>query len=210
VGSVTSLRTLGDRMTKDDRADLLTTIEEEAIRLSRFVANLLDMTRLEAGALDIRKDWVDIADAVRGAAARGQKSFPNRKMELNVAPELPLIRGDATLLEQVIFNLLDNADKYGGDASVTRIKVARVRDAVELSVTDQGPGIPPEALERVFEKFYRVGHGDGRAPGTGLGLSICQGIIKAMGGTIAAESPVAGGKGTCMIIRLPVPPEGAK
>jgi two-component system sensor histidine kinase KdpD len=210
VGSVTSLRTLGDRMPKEDHADLLTTIEEEAIRLSRFVANLLDLTRLEAGALDIRKDWVDVADAARGAVARAQKSFPKRKTELKLAPELPLIRGDAALLEQVIFNLLDNADKYGGEASITRIKGARDKDAVELSVTDQGPGIPPEALERVFEKFYRVGHGDGRAPGTGLGLSICQGIIKAMGGSITAVSPVAGGKGTCMIIRLPVPPEAAK
>ena len=210
VGSVTSLRTLGDRMSREDRADLLSTIEEESTRLSRFVANLLDMTRLEAGALDIRKDWVDVTDAARGAVARGQKSFPTRKTELKLARELPLIRGDAALLEQVVFNLLDNADKYSGPESVTRIKIARDRDTVELSITDQGPGIPPDALERVFEKFYRVGHGDGRAPGTGLGLSICQGIIKAMGGTITAVSPVAGGKGTCMIVRLPVPEQTAK
>jgi two-component system sensor histidine kinase KdpD len=210
VGSVTSLRMLGDRMTREDRADLLSTIEEEATRLSRFVSNLLDMTRLEAGALDIRKDWVDIADAARGAVARAQKGSPGRKIELKLASDLPLIRGDAALLEQVVFNLLDNADKYGGPASITQVKVAHDKDSVELSVTDQGPGIPPDALERVFEKFYRVGHGDGRAPGTGLGLSICQGIIKAMGGTIRAESPVAGGKGTCMIIRLPVPAQAAK
>lgn len=209
VGSVSSLRTLGERMSKEDRADLLMTIEEEASRLSRFVSNLLDMTRLEAGALDIRKDWVDIADCARGAVARAQKSFPKRRTELKLAADLPLIRGDAALLEQVVFNLLDNADKYAGPASVTQLSAVRARDQVVLSVTDQGPGIPPDALKRVFEKFYRVGHGDGRAAGTGLGLSICEGIIKGMGGSIRAESPVAAGKGTRMIVELPIPAQPA-
>jgi two-component system sensor histidine kinase KdpD len=205
VGSVTSLRTLGDRMPKEDRVDLLSTIEEEATRLSRFVSNLLDMTRLEAGALDIRKDWVDVADAARGAVARAQKSFPARKTELQIAPDLPLVRGDAALIEQVVFNLLDNADKYAGADSTSQVKVDRARDRIVLTVSDQGPGIPKEDLERVFQKFYRVGHGDGRAPGTGLGLSICMGIVKGMGGTIRAESPIADGKGTRIIVELPVP-----
>jgi two-component system sensor histidine kinase KdpD len=205
VGSVSSLRTLGERMPKEDRADLLMTIEEEASRLSRFVSNLLDMTRLEAGALDIRKDWVDIADCARGAVARAQKSFPKRRTELKLAAGLPLIRGDAALLEQVVFNLLDNADKYPGPASVSQVSVARAGNLVVLSVTDQGSGIPPDAQRRVFEKFYRVGHGDGRAPGTGLGLSICEGIVKGMGGSIRVESPVAGGMGTRIVVELPIP-----
>jgi len=210
VGSVSSLRTLGERIPKEDRADLLMTIEEEASRLSRFVSNLLDMTRLEAGALDIRKDWVDIADCARGAVARAQKSFPKRRTELKLAAGLPLIRGDAALLEQVVFNLLDNADKYPGPASVTQVSVARAGNLVVLSVTDQGSGIPPDAQRRVFEKFYRVGHGDGRAPGTGLGLSICEGIVKGMGGSIRVESPASGGMGTRIVVELPIPAQPAE
>ena len=93
VGSVTSLRTLGDKMSKADRADLLETIEEEAARLSRFVSNLLDMTRLEAGAIDIQRDWVDVGDVIRGATQRAGKIFTSRKTEVVLAQDLPLIRG---------------------------------------------------------------------------------------------------------------------
>ena len=124
LGSVTSLRQLGDRIPKADQAELLATIEEEATRLTQFVTNLLDMTRLDAGALDIRRDWIDVADIIRGAVNRSRKLMPARKIELTLADGLPLIRGDATLLEQVMFNLIDNADKYSPEASVTAISAA--------------------------------------------------------------------------------------
>ncbi|WP_439544455.1 ATP-binding protein [Hyphomicrobium sp.] len=204
LGSATSLRQLGERMPKSDRADLLATIEEEASRLSSFVSNLLDMTRLEAGALDIRRDWVDAGDAVRGAAARILKIFPQRRVEIVLDDGLPFVRGDAALLEQVLFNLLDNAHKYSPPASVTRI-AARAAPAGKLRITvaDDGIGIPEEALSKVFEKFYRVAGGDGRAPGTGLGLSISAALVSAMGGKISAASPGAGGKGTEIAIELP-------
>lgn len=204
VGSVTSLRQLGDRMPKQDRADLLATIEEEAGRLSGFVSNLLDMTKLEAGALDIRRDWVDAGDAIRGAVARARRTLPARKIELTIADGLALVRGDASLLEQVIFNLLDNAHKYSGAQSVTKVSARQAGATLEISVSDDGPGIPSEALQKVFEKFYRLEGSDGRAPGTGLGLSICEGIVAAMGGKIRAESPVAKGRGTRMLVTLPV------
>ena len=204
LGSVTSLRQLGERMPKQARAELLETIEEEASRLSTFVSNLLNMTRLEAGALDIRRDWVDVSDAVRGAVARGKKSFPNRQTTMVVDEGLPLVRGDASLLEQVVFNLLDNAHKYSPPASVTRVKAGVTRSGdISMTVSDAGMGIPGDALKKVFDKFYRVAGVDGRAPGTGLGLSICAGLIKAMGGTIEAHSPVANGKGTEIAIVLP-------
>lgn len=204
LGSATSLRQLGDRMSKSDRAELLKTIEEEATRLSSFVSNLLDMTKLETGVLDIRRDWVDVADAVRGAIARAKKSFPERKTETFIPAKLPLIRGDAALLEQVLFNLLDNAHKYSPPESVTRVSITwATSSSVHIVVADNGIGIPPEALGKVFEKFYRAHAGDGREPGTGLGLSICAGIISAMGGTITAQSPIANGKGTEISILLP-------
>jgi len=204
LGSATSLRQLGDRMGKRDRADLLATIEEEATRLSAFVSNLLDMTRLEAGALDIRHDWVDVADAVRGAVARAAKSFPERQTQTSLDADLPLIRGDAALLEQVLFNLLDNAHKYSPAESVTRIEAhADATGGVRIQVSDEGIGIPTEALKKVFDKFYRVAGSDGRAPGTGLGLSIAAAIVSAMGGSIVAKSPGMSGKGTEIVISIP-------
>ncbi|MDX2159564.1 MAG: sensor histidine kinase KdpD [Hyphomicrobiaceae bacterium] len=204
VGSVTSLRTLGARMSKSDRGDLLATIEEEAGRLSRFVSNLLDMTRLEAGAIDIRRDWVDVGDVVASAVERARKAFPRRKISTAVPDKLPLIKGDAALLEQVLFNLLDNAHKYSDPGTPTEVKVITAPVEITLTVTDGGIGIPADALEKVFEKFYRVTGSDGRAPGTGLGLSICSGIVKGMGGTIKAESPITDNRGTRITIKLPV------
>ncbi len=203
TGSVTSLRTLGSQMSASDRSELLATIEDEAGRMSRFVSNLLDMTRLEAGAVDIRRDWVDVGDTIRGAVARARKSFENRSIKAEVAGTLPLAQADAALLEQVLFNLLDNAHKYSGPDSVTRVTATADPHWIKLSVSDQGIGIPQGALEKVFEKFYRVAGSDGRAPGTGLGLSICAGLIKAMGGTITAESPIEKDGGTRMTILLP-------
>ena len=204
VGSVTSLRTLGDRMPQSDRGELLATIEEEAGRLSRFVSNLLDMTRLEAGAIDIRRDWVDVRDAVASAVERARKAFPERRIEVAIRDRLPLIKGDAALLEQVVFNLLDNAHKYSDQNSITQVKVVAGPNALSLTVTDRGIGIPAGALEKVFDKFYRVAGSDGRAPGTGLGLSICAGIVKGMGGSIKAESPITGDRGTRISISLPI------
>jgi two-component system sensor histidine kinase KdpD len=208
VGSVTSLRTLGDRMSDSDRNDLLATIEEEAGRLSRFVSNLLDMTRLEAGAIDIRRDWVDIGDVVASAAERARKSFPGRAVTTAVSDKLPLVRGDAALVEQVVFNLLDNAHKYSETNSVTRVEAMIEGTNIVLTVSDTGIGIPPDGLEKVFNKFYRVAGSDGRAPGTGLGLSICAGIVHGMGGTIRADSPIVDNKGTRITIRLPIEANG--
>jgi two-component system sensor histidine kinase KdpD len=203
VDSVTNLRRLGERVTKDDRAEHLATIEEETGRLSRFVSNLLDMTKLEAGAINIRRDQVDVGDAVRNAVGRARKSFPRRVVDISIDKNVPLVRGDATLLEQVVFNLLDNAHKYSGPQSVTGVKVQAVAGNVEIAVRDDGFGIPSEALEKVFDKFYRVAGSEGRVPGSGLGLSICAGLVRGMGGSIAAESPVANGRGTRIVVRLP-------
>lgn len=203
LGSVTSLRTFRKELSEGERDDLLSAIEEEARRLSRFVSNLLDMTRLEAGAVEIKRDWVDVGDAVRAAVERSRKSFPTREVNVTVEPALPPVRGDSGLVEQMAFNLLDNANKYAAAGTPTAVHVRRDGTAIVMTVRDQGDGIPPEDLERVFQKFYRGKQGDGRAAGTGLGLPICRGIVTAMGGTIEAESPVKDGRGTRIIVRLP-------
>jgi two-component system sensor histidine kinase KdpD len=124
-------------------------------------------------------------------------------IEVSLASGLPLVRGDGALLRQVLLNLIDNAHKYGGDGAPTAVFARREGDAVVISVTDQGKGIPAPDLERIFDKFYRRGKVDGRLAGTGLGLSICRGFIEAMGGSIKAESPAVRKRGTRIVIRLP-------
>jgi two-component system sensor histidine kinase KdpD len=202
TGAVTTLRQFGETMAPAQRADLLASIEEEAARLMRFVANLLDMSRIEAGALTPRRDYVDVAEAVRASVERARKVFPGAQITTSLARDLPLIKGDSNLLEQVLFNLLDNAQKYGGGAGAL-VHARRIGADVQISVTDEGPGVKPADLERIFEKFYQGGRSDGRKAGTGLGLSIARGLIEAMGGTIRAESPAARRRGTRIVIQLP-------
>lgn len=206
VGSATTLKEFGGKLSKEQHEDLLSTILEEGERLSGFVSNLLDMTKIEAGALDVRRDWVDVADVLTTAASRAQKAFPGLRIDVRIAAKLPHVRGDSTLLQQVVFNLLDNAAKFAGTDKPVRLAAAQDGSGLAISLTDQGPGIPKEAFDLVFTKFYRVASGDGRAPGTGLGLAIAKGIVVAMGGAITAESPADGLGGSRFEIRLPGSP----
>jgi two-component system, OmpR family, sensor histidine kinase KdpD len=203
VGSVTTLRSLDKKMTKPVRDDLLANIEEEASRLSRFVSNLLDMTKIEGGAVKLGQEPIDVADVVAAAVRRARQTWPQREIVSKIGASIPSAAGDAALLEQLVFNLLDNAHKYSHPDSPTTVSIGAGGGDVVLQIEDQGSGIPKDDLERVFEKFYRVKGGDGRSPGTGLGLAICRGIAKAMGGSITAESPVSNGRGTRIVVRLP-------
>jgi len=202
TGAVTTLRQFGPQMSEADREDLLASIEEEAARLSRFVANLLDMSRIESGALKLRRDVIEPSECVRAAAERSRKAFPRFRIETSLARALPFIQGDAQMLEQVLFNLLDNAHKYGGDGGAV-IHARQEGEKVVISVTDEGPGVKPADLARIFQKFYRGGRSDGRKAGTGLGLSICKGFVEAMGGTIEAQSPAARRRGTRILLKFP-------
>ena len=203
AGAASSLRALGDKMSPAERLELLSSIEEETGRLARFVANLLDMSRIEAGGLKVNRDLVSIADVVQGAVERSRKAFPGEPVRVSLAPDLPFVRGDDKLLEQVVFNLLDNAHKYAGDAGAI-VHARQEGGEVVLTVTDEGPGIKPAELERIFEKFYRGGRPDGRKAGTGLGLSISRRLVEAMGGSIVAQSPAVRRRGTRFVVRLPV------
>jgi two-component system sensor histidine kinase KdpD len=202
TGAVTTLRQFGAQMPEDGRDDLLASIEEESARLSRFVANLLDMSRIESGALKMRRDFVEPSEIVRAASERARKAFSAFRIETSIARDLPFIRADAQMLEQVLFNLLDNAHKYGGEAGAV-VHARQEGEKVVISVTDDGPGVKPADLGRIFEKFYRGGRADGRKAGTGLGLSICKGLVEAMGGTIEAQSPAARRRGTRILLRFP-------
>jgi two-component system sensor histidine kinase KdpD len=202
TGAVSSLRELGEKMTPESRTDLLASIEEESDRLARFVTNLLDMTRIEAGTVDAKHDWVDVADVIHVALQRAARYFPGRTFESSVGESLPLIRGDSVLLGQVLFNLIDNAVKYGGEEPIS-IYARSEADEVVISVTDLGKGIAASDLNNVFEKFFMRDRPDGRTPGTGLGLAIARGFVEAMGGTIVAESPAVKRRGTRITLRFP-------
>ena len=202
VDAATNLRQQCETMPREERDGDLRLIEEEGGRLSGFVSNLLDMTRIESGMLKPKSDRLDVADVVQTAVERGRKYFPGKVIETGIAPDLPPIEGDGVLLGQVLFNLLDNAVKYGGEEPVN-VYARRDGGDVLISVTDLGKGIPPAELDRIFEKFYRRGKPDGRAPGTGLGLSIARGFTEAMGGKIQAESPAVKKRGTRIALRFP-------
>jgi len=202
TGAVTTLQRGEDALREDQRTDLLDTIGQEAARLNRFVGNLLEMSRIDQGVIKVRRDWVDVGDAIRLAADRARKAHPGRLTKISLAPDLGFVRGDQELLSQVVFNLLDNAHKYG--ETEVSVHARNESDDVVISVTDDGPGVKPADLERIFEKFFRAGGTDRRKPGTGLGLSICRGLVRAMGGTIKAESPAIRRRGTRLIVRLPL------
>ena len=208
TGAITTLRQLGERMSPESRADLLISIEEETARLTRFVTNLFDMTRLESGLVKLRFGPVDIATAIAGAIARARLVHPDLVVDSSLADELAPALGDPAMIEQVLFNLLDNARKYAGPGPVSIF--ARSGDgSATISVTDQGKGIPANELDVIFNKFYRRAKGDGRSAGTGLGLAIARGFITAMNGTITAESPAIRKRGTRFIIRLPLAGEAS-
>ncbi|WP_207483847.1 sensor histidine kinase [Arenibaculum pallidiluteum] len=203
LGAASSLTTLGATLDEDSRHELARTIQDEAERLNRFVQNLLDMTRLGSGALRPRTDWVDLREVVGSALERAAKLPGPRRVRLDIDPALPLLRLDPVLMEQVLFNLLDNARKYAPPETPVTVWARLRGDNAVLEVCDQGPGIPPEARESVFDMFYRVNAGDSRTAGTGLGLAICRGIVEAHGGSISAQ-PGLHGTGTCIVVTLPV------
>lgn len=205
VGAVSSLRELGPRLDEATRADLLTAIEEETQHLSHFVGNLLDMTRLEADPSSLLRDWFDAGDAVRAAVDRATKMLAGVRLTLRVPPSLPPLKGDAVLFEHVLFNLLDNAAKYAEGPAEIDVDVSVSGNVIRIAVTDAGRGIPANDLPHVFDRFYRGKGGDRAVPGTGLGLTLSKRIVEAMSGTIAALSPAPSGRGTEILITMPVP-----
>jgi two-component system sensor histidine kinase KdpD len=188
LGSATTLDSYGSRLDEQARRELTGTIREEAERLNRFIANLLDMTRLESGAIEPRMGAVDLAELIGSALERATKILAAHRVELDIPADLPMLDLDPVLFEQVLFNLLDNAAKYAPSGSLIRIETREDRGRVRLAVIDEGSGIAPADLERVFDKFYRVHAQDRQRAGTGLGLAICRGFIEAMGGAIVAEN----------------------
>jgi two-component system sensor histidine kinase KdpD len=188
--SVSSLHSGAIDWDSEARQELLSAIEEETDYLNQLVGNLLDMTRIETGALNPQRKWNSLSEIVNGVLRRSgmRQSTQQYQIEVDIPAETPLVPVDYLLIEQVFANLISNSVKYAPPHTLISIKVRLQTDqTVLVEVSNQGPPVPEEHLERIFDKFYRVTAAD-KITGTGLGLSICKGIVEAHGGRIWAEN----------------------
>jgi two-component system, OmpR family, sensor histidine kinase KdpD len=198
--AATALRS--SSLTDAERAEVTDDVDRSATRLSGLIDQLLDLSRLQAGSAEPRREWSSVEEALREAAEHAG-SDPAR-FAFSVDPELPLVRADAAQLERAFANLMENAARYGGDHPVS-VRARAVGDRVLIRIVDRGPGIPLAEQERIFTPFYRAPQTASAAPGgSGLGLSIARGFVEANGGTVTVES--LPGQGTTFVVALPVEP----
>ena len=199
-------RQRGEPLNASEKDALLEVINQESDRLDRFVEGIVDLARIEAGDITLRRNWGPVDEMVDAAVARAEPFLKEHKLKIEIEKDLPIVRVDARAVAEVIFTLLDNATKYSPERSTIAVQVERGDDEmIKISVADEGPGIPPSARERVFDKFFRdaAKEAGGRAQGIGIGLSIAKGIVEAHGGRIWIED-AKNGHGTRVDFTVPV------
>jgi two-component system sensor histidine kinase KdpD len=193
-----------ERVGPEDRAELVAVVRDESARLAHLVDDLLDLSRVQAGAVNPRVDWLDMHEVVGRAAAQ----VHGAPVSVDLPAELPLVRADASQMERVFLNLLDNAARFSPPGRPVRVTGGAGSGAVIVRVTDEGPGVPLGQADAVFEPFYRgrrsgTGDGDGGGgAGAGLGLAICRGFVEANGGRLLLQRPVDG-RGASFAVSLP-------
>jgi two-component system sensor histidine kinase KdpD len=192
TGATSTLMASDRRLDEATREELLAVAHEEAERLNRLVANLLDITRLEAGAVQVRKEWHPLEEIVGAALTRLERRLADRPVTTQIPADLPLVPLDGVLMEQMLLNLLDNALRHTPPRTPIEIAAALDDDHVSLEVADRGPGVPAGDEARVFDRFYRGRPGVAEG-GVGLGLTVCRGIVEAHGGRIEAVNRPGGG-----------------
>src|SRR5665213_1329067 len=204
LGSATSLINYGDKLDGGAKKDLLGQIKTEAESLDEMVRNLLAITRIDAGALELRRDWIDLREIVDRVISAARRRGAIQTFEVDLPSDLPMVRADATLIEQAIGNVIGNAVVHTPRETKVLVDALVNPDDLTLHISDDGPGIPAQALPHVFDKFIKgdATQADG-GQGTGLGLAIAKGIMEAHGGSIAAESPCEGGRGTRIVLIFP-------
>lgn len=206
TGVLSTIREEWGHLSDEVRHELLDSACSESARLNRFVGNLLDMTRIEAGAIRLNVDFCDVQDLVGCALASVEQRLGSRPVQVDLASDLPLIPIDMVFMTQVLVNLLDNSNKYAPFGSAVVISASVHENRLLLEVADEGPGVPEHELNKVFEKFYRTSVPE-VAGGTGLGLSICKGIVEAHDGKISAANCPAGGFKVSITLPLEKPGE---
>ncbi|MFN8444890.1 MAG: sensor histidine kinase KdpD [Caldilineaceae bacterium] len=202
TGAATSLLQEGEILTPADRQELTATIAEESERLNQLVANLLEMTKLESGAIAVKKEWQPLEEVIGAALTHLKTRLNGRPLIVELPPDLTLVPLDEVLIEQVLINLIENAIRYTPTGSAIEISAKNSEDAVIVSVADHGLGIPPDTAERIFDKFFRA-PANNMLRGSGLGLTICRGIINAHGGHIWSENR-SDGSGAIFSFTLPL------
>lgn len=208
TGAATTLRDRGTELLPAQRSELVGAICDEAERLERLVRNLLDMSRLQGGALEVKREWVPLEEIVGAALTQMERLLGKRPVEVRLSPDVPLVPVDPILLEQVFCNLLDNAARYTPEGSKVTVSARPSEAGVEIAVDDEGPGLEPGTEQQVFEKFFR---GKVTSPGAGLGLAICRGIVEAHQGQLtASRSPSGGARFTIFLPLVGVPPSVPK
>ncbi|MBE7213086.1 MAG: hypothetical protein INR65_18900, partial [Gluconacetobacter diazotrophicus] len=221
-GAAETLRASWDRLDEPTRADLLGSIDDDVVRMTRFLANITELTRLESGQIVPRTAAVPALDVVEAAIARVPAAAHATVSVPDTGPPL-LVAADPALLEQVLVNVLDNAAKYSPDWSHIAVRIAPApapaaqpgagpgSAAVAIAIADEGVGVPASDLPHLFDSFFRITRGDRVVPGTGLGLAIARGLVEAMGGRIVARSPRPdvphdAAPGTLVTVTLPAAP----
>ncbi len=200
VGAASSLKEYESTLNAGDKSALLQSVLDETHRLDRYIQNLLDMTRLAYGPLELQRDWEDLRDLL-AAAVRRLRLGEDLRVRSEIAKDAQLLYVHGDLIEQVLVNLLDNAARHAPPGSCIDVTASAGDGEIRIEIADTGPGIPEADLERVFDAFYRV-HDRDRRSGTGLGLSICRGIARAHGGDVTAQC-ASGGTGAILRLRLP-------
>jgi two-component system sensor histidine kinase KdpD len=203
LGSASSLIDYGDKLDTAAKKDLLMQIKQESEGLDEMVRNLLAITRIDSGALELRRDWIDLREITDRVVSAARRRGAKQRIEVALPLNLPMVRADATLVEQAIGNVIGNAIVHTPPETNVLVDAVISPTEVVLRITDDGPGIPAVVAPQVFDKFIKAGvtEADG-GQGTGLGLAIAKGIMEAHDGSIAAESPAAGGRGTLIFLRF--------
>ena len=205
TGASSTLAERGERLSAEEREALARSIYEQAREMSERVAKLLQMTRLEVGGIALERDWASLTEIAAAVLSRLRERLTGHRVVLELAEDLPLVRVDAALIDQVLANLLENAARYTPPGTVVRLRARREAQELVVSVEDFGPGLPPGDIERVFAKFEH-GAAEARGGGMGLGLAICRAIVGLHGGRIWAEKLPLGGSAFRFTVPLDEPP----
>ena len=191
IGATDNLQSNNRNLTTENREELIAEISKAIFRLNQQVENLLSMSRLESGFIRPKKDWCDIIEVIYDAVSRIEENNISQKITINVNPEIPFFKLDKAMMEQIIYNLVNNAIQYTTEDSKIDIIAQCHADVLELIIEDNGKGFPEDEIEKVFDKFYRLRNA--KTGGTGLGLSIVKGFTEALGGTVHLQNLPAGG-----------------
>ena len=191
IAATDNIQSGSDKLTKENQEELIGEISKASFRLNQQVENLLNMSRLESGFIKPKLDWCDLSELVYDTVKKIEETKIDQKITININPDLPLVKTDKMLLGQILYNLLNNAILYTRPGSLINVDAIIHADILQITIEDNGDGFPPEEMDHVFDKFYRLK--SSKTGGTGLGLSIVRGFTEALAGSIKLENIGTGG-----------------